>query len=64
MQAVLAAHNAVLQSMRPGVCWIDMHEYIFVFNLLIFLVFVPLNEQQFTFPSTPYTGKVEAMVIW
>ncbi|URE15976.1 hypothetical protein MUK42_11296 [Musa troglodytarum] len=23
--AVLAAHNAVLQSMRPGVCWIDMH---------------------------------------
>ncbi|THU61120.1 hypothetical protein C4D60_Mb07t19920 [Musa balbisiana] len=145
--AVLAAHNAVLQSMRPGVCWIDMHELaektilkslknegivigdidkmmerrlgaVFmphglghflgidthdpggyaqglerpkepglkalrtirelkesmmfpryealsgvVFNLLIFLVFVPLNEQQFTFPSTPYTGKVEAMVI-
>ncbi|CAD5187904.1 uncharacterized protein LOC135582740 isoform X1 [Musa acuminata AAA Group] len=24
--AVLAAHNAVLQSMRPGVCWIDMHK--------------------------------------
>ncbi|KAG6538860.1 hypothetical protein ZIOFF_004012 [Zingiber officinale] len=24
--AVLAAHNAVIESMRPGVCWIDMHE--------------------------------------
>ncbi|WOL09087.1 xaa-Pro dipeptidase isoform X1 [Canna indica] len=24
--AVLAAHNAVIQSMRPGVSWIDMHK--------------------------------------
>ncbi|KAL3829966.1 hypothetical protein ACJIZ3_018768 [Penstemon smallii] len=24
--AVLRAHNAVISSMRPGVCWIDMHK--------------------------------------
>lgn len=25
LQAVLDAHNAVISTMKPGVCWVDMH---------------------------------------